>query len=86
MTVVGSVPHSPESMTTSTTWSSSSLTVQPSVIGSFSPGSIRVRRQQRLAELGEQGLHDRVVGDAHARRCASWGAAAAAAPRASPAG
>ena len=41
-TVVGSVPHSPESSTRSTRWSRASLTVQPSVIGSLSPGRISV--------------------------------------------
>ena len=42
MTVVGSVPQSPESMTASTSWSSSSLISQPCVIGSSWSGSSSV--------------------------------------------
>jgi hypothetical protein len=42
ITVVGSVPQSPESITASTTWSSSSAICHPSVIGSSWPGSSSV--------------------------------------------
>lgn len=42
MTVVGSVPQSPESSTASTSWSSRSLISHPCVIGSFSSGSSSV--------------------------------------------
>src|SRR4051794_16637580 len=42
MTVVGSAGVSPASMTRSTAWSSSSLTSQPRVRGSVSPGRISV--------------------------------------------
>ena len=59
--MVGSVPHSPESTTASTTWSSSSLISQPWVIGSSWSGSSSVDGQQRLAQLGQQRLRDDVV-------------------------
>ena len=65
-TVVGSIPHSPESTTASTTWSSRSLMSQPIVGGSSSPGSSRVLETSGLAELGKQRLHHGVTRDTHA--------------------
>ena len=65
MTVVGSVPQSPESITASTAWPSWSSICHP-----CGQGLVLVRQQQRarderLAEFGEQRPGHRVPGDPH---------------------
>ena len=86
MTVVGSVPHSPESITASSWWSSRSLISQPCGHRLVVAGQQQRAGQQRLAQLGQQRLRHGVVRDAHADGLLLAGAAAAAAPPWWPAG
>ena len=65
-TVVGSAGVSPASTTMSTSWSSSSLTSQPMVRGSASPGRISVLVSSGSPSASSSALADDVVGDADA--------------------
>ena len=74
------------STTMSTWWSSSSLTSQPMRPRLVLAGQDQRAGEQRLAERLEQRAGPRRGRGSARRRCASWGASAAAAPRRSPGG
>ena len=65
-TVVGTIPHEPQSSTRSTACSSAARMSRASFSGSSAPGSSSVEDRTGSLKLREQGLHDTVIGNAHA--------------------